>query len=168
MSVIRSLVDAIDGVSSSKMFGKSQPIADHRAEILREKYSSRLEVAESEETSPLTSFFKSVVNKTAAWSEDSAPVKPSLIEGLGVSSKKSIIEGLGSSSLYEPVEVKHVSRPTYREAPIIVGTNDEQCIESIREELTSGSIHESTIHDYVKMAYLYRRKLLSASPSNNE
>lgn len=150
MSVIRSLVDAIDGVSSSKMFGKSQPVADHRAEILREKYSSRFEVAENEDASPLTSFFKNVVNKPARV-EESVPIKVSLIEGLG------------SSSLYEPIEVRTPSPSRYREAPIVVGTNDEKCIESIREDLSSGSIHESTLHDYVKMAYLYRRRLLSVN-----
>lgn len=163
---IRSLVDSLDGVSSSKMFGGGSKIADHRSEILREKYSSRFDVVENNnETSPLSSFFKKVVNKTA-WPEDPEIVKPSLIEGLGEKSsvkmpKNSLIEGLGSS-MYDSVEVPIQRAPrVYREDPIVVGTNDEQSIKSIREDLSAGSIHESTIHDYVKMAYLYRRKLIN-------
>ena len=163
---IRSLVDSLDGVSSSKMFGGGSKIADHRSEILREKYSSRFDVVESSEASPLSSFFKKVVNKTA-WPEEPEVVKPSMIEGLGEKPtaklpKHSLIEGLGGSSLYDSVVVPIQRAPrVYREAPIVVGTNDEQSIKSIREDLSAGSIHESTIHDYVKMAYLYRRKLIN-------
>jgi hypothetical protein len=137
-------------------------VKDLRQDIVKNKYErySINTVSEAD----LGSFISKIVNRSGGNKNDN------LSEFNTGSKKPSLVEGLGElSGAYRTVDAQpDKPKKSFRVNAVDLELDpvENEQIHQIREDLNSQGIHQSTMYDYVKMAYICRKGLHRSDQSD--
>lgn len=154
---VKSLIKFIDGSDFNIHEEKKSPYPTHE-DIIRSKFIKSSLDEDKHEDLELKSFLGRLKYAQPAMSTDRPLKEPSLFGGSS--------SGLFDKSIKED-HPKLDEGPKYKVDPaeLELTAIQEEHIEKIKDELIDRSIYESTMYDYVKMAYIARSSMFLVEDS---